>query len=195
MDKLVKYIETRRKKYGHIKGEQAVFSMYYTIGDKVVRVSDHLKYGETSVKKFDYNFVIQPNELYIFSQSPKYTQQAKMFLKIMTLPEVKKLIRRLHDFAISMDDACEVYSPEGWNKNDGTQYEKPSWEEFFNKYMDGLDDLSKLNVCDKIEHIFYGSTMKGKLTEKLDRVPELYESFSLTQYDTLLKKLDKIVNF
>lgn len=193
MDKLVKYIETRRKRYGHIKGEQAIYSIYYTIGNKIVRISDHMKYSLKSMKTFDYSFILQPGDLYIFSMSPNNVDDGKLYLKIMTLDEVKKFIRKLHEFAIVMDDMCEIYRPDGWNKNDGTQYEKPSWNDFYLNYLDGETDMVKVNILDKIELIHYGALQKGKIDEKLSRVPVIYENLSLTQYDTLLKKMENIV--
>ncbi|MDE5888609.1 MAG: hypothetical protein K2H20_01170, partial [Bacilli bacterium] len=64
MDKLVQYIEMRVKKYGHCVGNQAILSNYYTFGNAVVRISDHIKYGKDSTKTYDYCFVIQPNDTY-----------------------------------------------------------------------------------------------------------------------------------
>ena len=91
------------KKYGHIKGEQCISSNYYTFTDKIVRISDHVKYSLDNAKKVDYTFIIQPNDMYLFYVSPKYNSERmnKMFLKIVTLQEAKNFIRRLHDFSLS----------------------------------------------------------------------------------------------
>lgn len=192
MDKLVKYIETRMKKYGHIKGEQCISSNYYTFTDKIVRISDHVKYSLNNAKKVDYTFIIQPNDMYLFYVSPKYNseQMNKMFLKIVTLQEAKNFIRRLHDFSLSLESLSDIYSPEGWNRGNSDVYDKPSWEEFWNTYSN-IDGKTPLNVLNIIENIYTGSNSKGNVDTKIDKVSEMYEMMSLTQYETLIEKLKK----
>lgn len=191
MDKLIKYIETRIKKYGHAKGEQAISSNYYTFGDKVIRISDHMKYGLGSVKKFDYSFIIQPDDMYIFIRSPKNDKDSRMYLKITSLNEAKKFVRRLHDFSITLDEFNDVYQPEGWNRNNGSlSCDKPSWTDFCQTYFDGKGKQFKVNILDQIDLIVYGSMQKGTLDEKMERIEDTYEIMSITQYDTLINKIE-----
>ena len=193
MDKLISYIEQRIKKYGHVKGDQAISSNYYTFGNTVVRVSDHIKYGETGVKKFDYCFIIQPDETYIFTASPKIEngQTCRMYLKIVSLKDAKDFIRRLHDFSISFDFMTETYSPEGWNRGVASGVKKIPWDDFYNTHLKNLDDKVKLNILDMIECVVYGGISKGNLEVKLDRAPKVYENASIIQYDTILNKIEK----
>lgn len=196
MDKLIKYIESRITKYGHVKGEQAIFSNYYIFGNVVVRISDHIKYGMEGVKRFDYCFIIQPNDTYVFTASPKIgnDQSDRMYLKIVTLNEAKDFIRRLHDFTISLDGMTEIYNPEGWNRNTPSMKEKPSWDEFYNTHLKDLDDMTKQQILDMIELHVFGGISKGNVEVKLERAPEVYEHASLIQYDTILNKIKKKLN-
>lgn len=81
MDKLINYIEYRRKRYGEIERITALSSMYYCFGNIKVRISDHMKYSNDAVKKIDYYFIIQPNGTYIFMPNPKYNKDEKMYMK------------------------------------------------------------------------------------------------------------------
>lgn len=191
MDSLIKYIESRRKRYGHIKGEQAISSIYYTIGDKIVRISDHLKYGSQTVKQVDYNFVMQPDDTYIFSVSPKLVEDGKMYLKIIDLDTAKKFIRKLHDCAITVDELSSVFRPLDWKTNDGSRIDKPSWDDFCKEHLNPEPDVIKQNILDKLELVYHGALRKGKLQEKLDRCPEVYENLTITQYETFMKKIGK----
>lgn len=191
MDKLVKYIEQRSQKYGYIKGEQCISSNYYTFGDSIVRISDHIKYGAESVKKIACSFIIQPNDTYIFVPTPKMDSRMgnKMYLKVVTLKEAKMYIRKLHEFTIINSDMNEMFSPDGWNRGN-MSYNKPTWSEFMDKYMSELNDQKKVSILDIIETIHTGKNSKGGLVDKLERIPEMYEKLSLTQYDTLISKIE-----
>lgn len=192
MDKLIKYIEQRIKKYGHVKSEQCMSSNYYKFNAGVIRISDHIKYGMDTMNTFDYNFIIQPDDTYIFSKSPKHNEKLmnKMFLKIVSLEEAKLFIRRIHDMSISLDNMCEIYQPEGWNRGD-TTCEKPSWEDFCSIHIDGLEDIKKISILDMIERIKTGINSKGGVAVKMERVSKLYDKLSVVQYETLLNKLNK----
>ena len=194
MDKLIKYIEQRSQKYGHIKGEQCISSNYYTFGDSVVRISDHIKYGAESVKKVTCSFIIQPNDTYIFVPTPKMDSRMgnKMYLKIVTLQEAKMYIRKIHEFTIVCDEMNEMFSPDGWNKSGGvtTNCDKPTWSEFMEKHMN-IDEKKKINILDIIEKIVTGQNSKGGYDKKIVRIPSMYEEMSLTQYDTLISKIEK----
>ena len=192
MDKLISYIEQRIKKYGHVTGGQGISSNYYTFGNFVVRVSDHIKYGESSVKKFDYSFIIQPNDTYIFTSSPKNdSQSTRMYVKIITLKDAKEFIRRLHDFSISLSLISEIYSTYGWNSETPKLEEKPNWDKFYNEYIINLDDNLKLAALDMIELTVSGFVGKGNLDVKLERIPNVYENASIIQYDTIIHKIEK----
>ena len=84
----------------------------------------------------------------------------------------------------------DIYSPEGWNRGNSDVYDKPSWEEFWNTYSN-IDGKTPLNVLDIIENIYTGSNSKGNVDTKIDKVSEMYEMMSLTQYETLIEKLKK----
>lgn len=193
MDKLIRYIETRIKRYGHVQSEQALTSNYYTFSKGTIRISDHVKYGLSEQNGFDYSFIIQPNDMYIFSVTPKNNtlDSSKMYFKIITLKEAKQFIKKLHDFSLSFDYMNDIYHPEGWNRGN-TPADKPSWLDFCNTYINVLDeDCKKLNVLDHIERIKTGKNSKGNVQSKMNRMSEMYESLTITQYDTLLTKLKK----
>ena len=95
MDKLINYIQFREKKYGVIKGIASVNSMYYQIGIYTIRVSEHMKYSESSIKDCDYFFIIQPNDTYIFITNPKYNKDGKMYMKIVSYNDAKEFIKSL----------------------------------------------------------------------------------------------------
>ena len=64
MDKLINYIQFREKKYGVIKGIASVNSMYYQIGVYMVRISEHMKYSESSIQG-TMNFLSLLNLIYV----------------------------------------------------------------------------------------------------------------------------------
>ena len=194
MDKLITYIENRKKNYGGITGHQALSSNYYTFGKNVVvRISDHIKYGESGVKTFDYCFIIQPNDTYIFTSSPKLdnSQMCRMYLKIVSLKDAKEFVRRLHDFILSLNEMMDIYKPEEWNRGEGEPCEKPIWEDFEAIYLNIDDDNKKLQVLNIIETIYSGNVSKGNYDKKLPKIKEWYNKLSMVQYETLLKKLNK----
>ena len=54
-----------------------------------------------------------------------------------------------------------------------------------------IDGKTPLNVLNIIENIYTGSNSKGNVDTKIDKVSEMYEMMSLTQYETLIEKLKK----
>ncbi len=193
MEKLIKYIETRIKRYGHVKSNQAMLSNYYVFGNKVVRISDHIKYGMVDQNTYDYSFIIQENDMYIFTISPKNDTKNmnRMFLKIVTLEEAKQFIKKLHDFSISLDNISNFYKPENWNMSNVLN-DKPTYSEFCAMYIDTLnEDCKKLTVLDHIERIRTGKNSKGGVADKQIRMEEVYNSLSMVQYETLINKLNK----
>lgn len=196
MDKLLVYIENRIRKYGHAKGEQAICSNYYFFGKTIVRVSDHIKYGEDSVKKFNFCFIIQPNDTYIFTMSPKVDNgMGRMYLKIVSLKEAKDFIRKLHDHTISVDNMTEIYNPNGWNRKlTSPIIKKLSWDDFNDKYLKEKSDEVKMRILNIIELVVFGKHIKGKLEQKLDRSPEIYMSASDIQYETIINKVEKSIS-
>ena len=194
MDKLIKYIETRAKRYGHVKSGQAMSSNYYEFSKGKVRISDHLKYGMGDQNTFDYSFIIQENDVYIFSVSAKHNvkNMNKMYLKIVTLEEAKQFIKKLHDFSITFDNMSEVFKPKGWNTGNVKSNNKQSWEDFCEMYIDiHTEDCKKLHVLDMIEKIRTGVNSKGGVADKMSRMSETYETLNMTQYETLINKLNK----
>ena len=194
MDKLIQYIEGRMKRYGHVSGTQALSSVYYKFKNCVIRVSDHIKYGMDSVNTIDYNFIIQPNDTYIFIAAPKHNlpeNTTKMFLKIVTLEDAKRFIRSTHEMAIMLDEMTDIYSPENWNLcNSQSNTEKMlTWDEFFDTYVKGKNDAQALQIINKIDVVCTGSINKGNYETKLPLMKSLYEKMSETQYNTLIQKV------
>ena len=72
----------RKKTYGNIQDYASASSMYYMIGIYKVRISDHMKYGETAANECDYYFIIQPDGNYVFINGPKYNKEKKMYMKV-----------------------------------------------------------------------------------------------------------------
>ena len=196
MDKLVTYIEQRQKKYGHIKGCQGLSSNYYTFGDKVVRISDHMKYGEDYVNKFDYGFIIQPNDMYLFTLSPKNVPDRKMYIKIVTYDECREFIRKLHEFTIQFNRMNEMYKPVGWNCDESlpTASERLTWDEFEKRYIQDLPEQRRVNVFDIIERVQRGQVSKGGYDVKSARAEGHYNKLTQTQYDTMIVSVEKMLN-
>lgn len=191
MDKLIKYLEFRSQKYGVIKGIASPKSMYYQIGTNTVRVSDHIKYGEGSVKECDYYFIIQPNDTYIFLTSPKYVKDGKGYMKIVTYEQAKTFIKSLDDFAIQFTKMTDWYIPEDWNKDIKPKKEgKMSWDEFYKEFLNGRHDQYKLGIINRIESLVYGSPKKGNLDSKIPIIGHVFEGMSTTQYNTLMAKME-----
>ena len=140
---------------------------------------------------FDYSFIIQENDMYIFSVSAKHIDMNKMYLKIVTLEEAKQFIKKLHDFSISLDNMTDVFKPKDWNRGNIIA-DKQSWEDFCKMYIDiHTEDCKKLHVLDMIEKIRTGINSKGGVADKMNRMSETYEALNMTQYETLINKLNK----
>lgn len=201
MDKLVKYIEYRRKRYGEIERITALSSMYYCFGNIKVRISDHMKYSDDAVKKIDYYFIIQPNDTYIFMPNPKYNRDEKLYMKIVPYNEAKEFIKALHDCSMKLIPMTRWYSPVGWNDiqkyDDNTKVikndtEQMTWDDFYKKYFDMKDDMYKIKVAYRIENLVYGNIGKGSVSERMDRIKNAYMKMSSSQYKTLMKKINKV---
>lgn len=191
MNKLVNYLEFRAKKYGVIKGIASPNSMYYQIGVNRVRVSDHIKYGEGSVKECDYYFIIQPNDTYIFLTSPKYIKDGKGYMKIVTYEQAKDFIKSLDDFAIQFAKMTDWYIPEDWNKNIEPKKEgKMTWDEFYNEFLKGRHKQYQLGIVNRIESLVYGNPKKGNLDAKLPIMSSLFEGMTTSQYNALMAKME-----
>lgn len=198
MDKLINYIEYRRKRYGEIERITVISSMYYYFGNIKVRISDHMKYSDDAVKKIDYYFIIQPNDTYIFMPNPKYNRDEKLYMKIVSYNEAKEFIRTLHDYSMKLVPMMKWYSPKGWNDtkkydNDETKTvencaEKISWDDFYKRYFDMKGNTYQTKVAHRIESLVYGNIGKGSVYEKMDRIKNAYMKMSSSQYDTLMKK-------
>lgn len=192
MDKLLTYIENRRKRYGHINKNVAPSSVYYIIGGTIIRISDHIKYGEDGIRKFDYCFIIQDNGLYVFTASPKHNidRTSKMYLKIVTFEEAKSFIKKIHDDKISINNMLTVYSPGGWSGI--TNGAKMKFEDFKKKYIDPSSPTTQLNIVDLIESSVTGSFSKGNFQAKIGGVKKYYDSLDKTQVDDVLEKVFKM---
>lgn len=195
MEKLINYIESRAKKYGHVKGVVGLSSNYYTIGQKIVRISDHMKYGDDGIKKYDYCFVIQPNDMYIFTISPKLTADTRMYVKIVSYDDARSFIKKLHDFAISLDEMSEMYTPPvGWNcANLPTYEDKMSWSDFCQKYMTGVEQSKAINILDIVERVGRGQIAKGGYDVKLVRNEKYYDRLTQSQYETMIESVEKLL--
>lgn len=199
MDKLINYIEYRRKRYGEIEQITALSSMYYCFGNIKVRISDHMKYSNDAVKKIDYYFIIQPNDTYIFMPNPKYNRDEKLYMKIVSYNEAKEFIRTLHDYSMKLIPMTRWYSPVDWKdiqKYDDTKViknntEQMTWDDFYKKYFDMKDDIYKIKVAYRIENLVYGNIGKGSISERIYRIKNAYMNMSSSQYNTLMKKINK----
>lgn len=189
MDKLLNYIEFRAQKYGVIQGIASVSSMYYQIGMYRVRVSDHIKYGESAVKDCDYYFIIQPNDTYIFLTSPKYTSDGKGYMKVVTYNEAKDFIKSLDDYMIQFKKMTNWYIPENWNR-DVKNMKRMTWKEFERVYMDGKENDIKLGIINRIESLALGSIKKGNFESKYPSIEDVYNNMTNSQYNALIVKME-----
>lgn len=199
MDRLVKYIDYRNKKYGGIKSIFSQNSMYYAFGSIVVRISDHMKFSHDELNKNDFYFIIQPNDTYIFSAAPKYNKEGKMYMKIVGYSEAKDFIKRIHEYSIGLGGITNWFIPDCWNRPEPReeepkerqpkQEERYSWVEFYTNYIKGKDYRHIQKVVDSIEHMYYGKILPGNLTEKLKKTENAYEGLSDVQYATLISKI------
>ena len=189
MDKLLNYIEFRAQKYGVIQGIASVSSMYYQIGMYRVRVSDHIKYGESAVKDCDYYFIIQPNDTYIFLTSPKYTSDGKGYMRVVTYNEAKDFIKSLDDYMIQFKKMTNWYIPENWNR-DVKNVKRMTWKEFERVYMDGKENDIKLGIINRIESLALGNIKKGNFESKYPSIEEVYNNMTNSQYNALIVKME-----
>ena len=189
MDKLINYIQFREKKYGVIKGITSVNSMYYQIGIYTIRVSEHMKYSESSIKDCDYFFIIQPNDTYIFITIPKYNKDGKMYMKIVSYIDAKEFIKSLDEFAGKFIKMTDWYCPENWNRNVKDKG-KLSWDEFERIYMRNISDEKKVGDVNRIESLVFGNPKKGDLQAKLPGAIEAYNNMTSSQYNALIKKME-----
>lgn len=187
---LIKYLDYRNSLYGCITGKQTLSSNYYKIGNVIIRISDHIKYGQMGVTAFDYCFIIQPNDMYIFTSSPKLQNDNKMYLKIVTYHEAKEFIKKLHDFAVQANNMMDIYHPDNWNKCNMPETEKPSWSVFYETYMKSQQEIVQMNILDKIERMCKGSNSKGNLTTKLNKAPDIYKELTIVQVDKIIETLE-----
>ena len=187
MDKLINYIEFRAKKYGVIFGIASVSSMYYQIGKYKVRVSDHIKYGEESIKDCDFHFIIQPNDTYVFLTSPNYAKDGKGYMKIVSYEEAKAFIKSLDDYMIQFMHITDWYIPENWNRK--ITGKKMSWTEFEKTHLNGKTNEIKLSILDRMDSYVYGTTRKGNLEVKYKNAEETYNNMTISQYNALMAKI------
>ena len=190
MDKLINYIMFRKKTYGNIQDYASASSMYYMIGIYKVRISDHMKYGETAANECDYYFIIQPDGNYVFINGPKYNKEKKMYMKVVSYSEAKEFIKTLHDFTLKYSEMTDWFKPEGWNyQNIGKSDIKPSWDEFRDKYISNADEKTQMSIISKIESLVCGGVQKGNVNTKILNFSSVYNKLNDTQYNTLMKKL------
>ena len=203
MDKLINYIQFREKKYGVIKGIASVNSMYYQIGIYTIRVSEHMKYSESSIKDCDYFFIIQPNDTYIFITNPKYNKDGKMYMKIVSYNDAKEFIKSLDEFAGKFIKMTDWYHPENWNRNIKDKG-KLSWDEFERIYMRNISDEKKFgfSYAELDRYIREGIVPEGTCENnpdelKVDKIDRMYrnnkfktEIVQIPHFDPLVEVFD-----
>lgn len=182
MDKLITYINNRSKKFGHITKTEAITSIYYHIGDNIIRISDHLKYGAENVKKFSFTFIIQNDGTYIFCESPARMKDGKMYVKSVSYNEARQFIRHLHDYTISYNKLSNNDIDNGWKT------EKMLYKEFVTKYITNAVCLQ--SVIDFITSTYnHGKVLPGPINDKLKMLPTIYKNLSIEQYKRIISKL------
>jgi hypothetical protein len=154
-----------------------------------VRVSDHIKYGESAVKDCDYYFIIQPNDTYIFLTSPKYTSDGKGYMRVVTYNEAKDFIKSLDDYMIQFKKMTNWYIPENWNR-DVKNMKRMTWKEFERVYMDGKENDIKLGIINRIESLALGNIKKGNFESKYPSIEEVYNNMTNSQYNALIVKME-----
>lgn len=193
VDKLVKYIDWRSKRYGLIKTTQCISSNYYHIGDTVVRISDHIKYGLSSVNRFDYCFIIQDNDQYIFTASPKHnsTKTTQLYLKVVSFEEAKEFVKSLHDYEIQMQKMGEIFHPQGWNNITGEETHCMTWTEFYKEYLETASRQQKQQLLDTICYMLDQEVPKGNVDTKLSHVAKRYKELSEDELISFLSEFDE----
>lgn len=181
MDKLVTYINKRANKFGHITKTEVITSIYYRIGDNIIRISDHLKYGVENVKKFSFTFIIQNDGSYIFCESPSRMKDGKMYVKSVTYNEARQFIRHLYDYTISYNKLSNNGIDSSWKT------EKMQYKEFVSKYITNAVKLQ--SIIDFITTVSNGKCMSGSINDKLKMLPTIYKNLSIEQYKTIISKL------
>lgn len=199
MDKLINYIEYRQRIYGQIERSISSNSMYYNFGHIKVRVSDHMKYSEDELKKYDYYFVIQPNDTYIFMTSPNYVKNGYLNMKVVSYNDAKEFIKSIHEYSLKLNKMMDWYSPDDWNnltnlpKTDiSSDTDKMSWDNFYSLYFDGQTEEYGQRIANKIESLVYGKLGKGTIDKKMDRIKTAYCMMSKPQYESVMKKIAEI---
>jgi hypothetical protein len=199
MDKLINYIEYRQRMYGQIERSISSNSMYYNFGYIKVRVSDHMKYSEDELKKYDYYFMIQPNDTYIFMTSPKYVKNGYLNMKVVSYTDAKEFIKSIHEYSLKLNKMMDWYSPDDWNnltnlpKTDiSSDTDKMSWDNFYSLYFDGQTEEYGQRIANKIESLVYGKLGKGTINKKMDRIKTAYCMMSKPQYESVMKKIAEI---
>lgn len=193
MDKLINYLQFRKKTYGNIEEYPASTSMYYMVGPYKVRISDHMKYGESAANECDYYFIIQPDGNYVFLNGPKYNKESKMYMKVVSYSEAKDFIKSLHDFAIRYAKITDWFKPEDWNREPVKKSAiKLSWDEFKNKYLADGDEKKRIAIISKIENLVYGCVQKGNINTKILNFFPVYDKLNDSQYKTLMVKMGEV---
>lgn len=194
IDQLVKYIDWRSKRYGLISATQCISSNYYNIGNTVVRISDHIKYGAAGIKRFDYCFIIQENGYYVFTATPKLNsnKSSQLYLKIVSFQEAKSFIKALHDYEIQTAKMSRIFSPNGWNTVNTAELAAISWDTFFEENLKDLNTPQLQSMIDKICYMInHGNVPKGDITQKLNYIMSKYNSFSNDERVDFLVEFDK----
>ena len=129
--------------------------------------------------------------------SPKYNNDGKSYMKIVSYNEAKEFIKSLHDYSMKLVPMMKWYSPEGWNDTQNydnkvnavkNNTERMTWGDFYKRYFDMKDDTYQKKVAQRIETLVYGSIGKGTVGGKMDRIRNAYMKMSPSQYDILMKK-------
>ena len=131
--------------------------------------------------------------------NPKYNRDEKLYMKIVSYNEAKEFIRTLHDYSMKLIPMTRWYSPVDWKdiqKYDDTKViknntEQMTWDDFYKKYFDMKDDTYKIKVASRIENLVYGNIGKGNVNERIYRIKNAYMNMSSSQYNTLMKKINK----
>ena len=180
MDKLINYLEYRAENYGTTRGTASVSSMYYQIGMFRVRVSDHMKYGEESLKENDFYFIIQPKDTYIF---------ITIYMRTVTYQEAHAFIKSLDDFARQFMQMTKWYLPGDWNREVEEETKPMHWQEFRAIYMANKSEDAKLAIINRMESLVYGGPKKGNLDTKIGTAQDTYEKMSPSQYNAMIAKM------
>lgn len=158
-----------------------------------------MKYSEDELKKYDYYFVIQPNDTYIFMTSPNYVKNGYLNMKVVSYNDAKEFIKSIHEYSLKLNKMMDWYSPDDWNnltnlpKTDiSSDTDKMSWDNFYSLYFDGQTEEYGQRIANKIESLVYGKLGKGTIDKKMDRIKTAYCMMSKPQYESVMKKIAEI---